>query len=61
MVVDAVLPLAIDPRKVWVEEAIKKSEMQDIDQFYVEVSNLTAFSVRHYSMINVCFLCLSFP
>ena len=33
--------------------------MQDIDQFYVEVSNLTAFSVRHYSMINVCPLCLS--
>ena len=35
------------------EEGIKASGMQDVKEFYVEVSNLTSYSVRHYSMINV--------
>ena len=43
----------IDPRHVWMEEGIKASGMQDVKEFYVEVSNLTSYSVRHYSMINV--------
>ena len=43
----------VDPRHVWMEEGIKASGMQDVKEFYVEISNLTSYSVRHYSMINV--------
>ena len=32
----------IDPRHVWMEEGIKASGMQDVKEFYVEVSNLTS-------------------
>ena len=27
--------------------------MQDVHDFYVEVTNLPAFMIRHYSMVNV--------
>ena len=32
--------------------------MQDIVQYYVEVSNLTSLKVRHFSLMNVHFLSL---
>ena len=35
---------------------MENSGMKDIHEFYVEVSNLTAFMVRHYAMVNVCFI-----
>lgn len=44
---------SVDPRVVWVEDRIHNSEMQDITEFYVEVSNLTSLPVRHHSIINV--------
>lgn len=31
--------------------------MQDITQYYIEVSNLTSLKVRHFSLMNVPFLC----
>ena len=47
------LLVIVDPRVVWMEERIRNSEMQDITEFYVEVSNLTSLPVRHHSIINV--------
>lgn len=47
------LLVIVDPRVVWMEERIRSSEMQDITEFYVEVSNLTSLPVRHHSIINV--------
>ena len=47
------LCVIVDPRVVWMEERLRSSEMQDINEFYVEVSNLTSLPVRHHSIINV--------
>ena len=45
--------LPSDPRVVWYRVLMEKSKMQDIHDFYVEVTNLPAFMIRHYSMVNV--------
>lgn len=44
----------LDPRYVWFCDRMNKAGMKDIHQFYVEVSNLTSFMVRHYAMVNEC-------
>ena len=38
---------------MWYRVLLDKSGMRDIHDFYVEVSNLPAFMIRHYSMVNV--------
>ena len=47
------LGLGSDPRFVWYSVLMENSNMQDIHDFYVEVTNLPAFMIRHYSMVNV--------
>lgn len=52
-VIDIHHVLPADPRVVWYRVLMEKSKMQDIHDFYVEVTNLPAFMIRHYSMVNV--------